>query len=167
MEFKIKYGSNFVLNIFFMFIAIVFAYITYHSFKTGLMDYAYKGWLFIALLRFYAYYRPLYLSIVNKPALIANREYIFDLTKNMKYYWKDIDTVYEKHTYLFIKLYKPKDYLNKINNPVKKVITWVIIQLLPKKSPFFIDTDIVDIHPSALLDILDDYSIEATANETP
>jgi len=161
MEFKIRYGNNFILNIVFMFIAIVFACLTYSSFKTGLMRYAYIGWIFIAVLRFYAYYRPIYLSIFNKPVLIANEKYIFDLSKNIKYYWKDIDTVYEKHSYLFIKLYRPSDYLNKINNPVKRVILWITIKSLPKKSPYFIDTGIVDIHPNALLEILDDYSIQA------
>jgi len=163
MEFKIRYSNTFVMNIFAIVVASLFAIMNFISpiAKTGVSHYLYIGWLLIAIFRFLIYRKYIYFGVKNKTVLIVDETCIYDLIKNAKYYWRDIKEVYEKNAYLYIVLYDPADYLNNIQNPIKRF--WAkSLTGSKKRTPYNINIDVVNVNPNVLLEFLDDCSTEAT-----
>ncbi|MDB4923838.1 STM3941 family protein [Mucilaginibacter sp.] len=160
MEFKIRYSNTFVMNMSLIIIALLMASWDFISptFQHGFLHYKYILWLVLALVRFLHYRKYIYLGLANKPVLIVNETYIYDLTKNIKYYWEDIKEVYERNAYLYINLYKPDDYLDNFHNPIKKLIAKNIIAA-KDRTPYNINIDLINVNPNVFLEILDDYSI--------
>src|SRR5258708_7761657 len=122
MEFKTRISNTFIMNMFMIALALLMAYCTFfhRGFRYEIFNYSYVVWLFIAFIRLRNYRRYIYLMLLNKPVLIVNETYIYDLAKNVKYYWKDIESIYEDNAYLYIKLYKPDEYLTAKGKPLKK-----------------------------------------------
>ena len=158
MEFKIKQSSTFAMNICLIILALGMAVFCFFV-KNELFHYTYILWLFIAALRLAVYKNYFLLIFRNRPVLEANEIYIFDLANNIKYYWEDIDEIYEDNAYLYLKLYNPNKYLEKIRNPLKRFIIGVSGAL------FKINIDMVNINHLALIEILDNYSIQAAGTE--
>jgi hypothetical protein len=165
MEFKTRTSSTFIMNMILIALALGMAIFSffYTGFRYGIFKYSYILWLFIGYIRLRTYSRYIYLILSNKPALIVNESYIYDLANEIKYYWKDIDEINEDNAYLYIKLYNPAAYLSKTGRPVKRFMNGLISN--PYKTPFVINADMVDVHLGALLEILDDYSIKANETE--
>jgi hypothetical protein len=165
MEFKARASSTFVMNMILIALAMgmgIFSFF-YTGFRYDFFKYSYILWLSIGFVRLRTYRRYIYLVLYNKPTLVVNESYIYDLANEIKYYWEDIDEIYEDNAYLYIKLYKPGEYAGKIGGPIKKFINGLISNLY--NTPFVINVDMVDIHLVALLEILDDYSIKANEIE--
>ena len=133
----------------------------YPNFKDGFLHYSYILWIVIALARLITYYKPFYLSICKKTALAINAEYIDDFVSDIRYYWDDVKEIYEKNSYLYLKLYKPESYLSKIRSPLKRWTARVFYGAQTDRTPYVINIDLVDINPNVLLELMDDYSIQA------
>ena len=58
---------------------------------------------------------------MGKFVLTVNVISVHDLVKNIKYDWKDIEEIYEKNAYLYIKLYKPTDYMKYLRGPIGRL----------------------------------------------
>ncbi|WP_295798871.1 STM3941 family protein [Mucilaginibacter sp.] len=150
------------MNIFAIIVAIFFAIMNFISpiAKHGLSHYLYIGWLLIAIARFLIYRKYIYFGVKNKAVLTVDEICIYDMIKNTKYYWSDIKEVYEKNAYLYITLYNPVEYLNNFHSPIKKYFAKRRINS-KKRTPYYINIDVVNVNPNVLLELLDDYSIEA------
>ena len=162
MEFKTKLSNVFVMNMIMIILALCMSAFSffYTGFRYPIFHYSCILWLVIAFIRLKAYIKYIQLRFYQKPVLIVNENYIYDLAKEIKYYWKDIKEIYDDNGYLYINLYEPEDYLNNIKGPFNRFMAGF------RKTPFTINVDMVYVNQSVLLDILDDYSIEAIANET-
>jgi hypothetical protein len=165
MDFKIRYSSFFKFKLANAIIWLGLAILDFVSPMniSELWHYKYLVEALTAFLWLLQIYRPLYSGLFNKPILTANEEYIYDFANDIIYYWKDISDVYEEKSSLFINLYPPNDYLNRIGNPVRRFITRLRFKPNRKRSLFFIDIDLVDVDRNDLLEILDNYSIKAMA----
>jgi len=165
MEFKTRMSSTFIMNIFMIALALgmaVFSYF-YKGFRYPIFNYSCILWLFIAYVRLMNYRRYIYLMLNGKPVLIVNENYIYDLAKDIKYYWQDIDEIFEENSYLYIKLHKPNEYLEKLEGGVKRFISDVFSNKY--NTPFVINADMVNVNSQALLEMLDNYSMESLTNE--
>jgi len=127
----------------------------------GFRHYTYIIFLSTAFLWFLRCYRQIYSALVGKDVLTVNESYIYDFIGDIKYYWKDVDEIYEMNSFLFIKLYEPEQYLEKIGNPFERLLVKLWFKPSSKKPSFFINIDTVAADPDDLLKILNDYSIEA------
>jgi hypothetical protein len=165
MEFKVRISNTFMMNMFMIVLALGMAIFSffYIRFEYEIFNYSYILWLTIAVVRLMNYRRYIYLILYNKPVLIANENYIYDVAKKIKYYWIDISEIYEDNAYLYIKLFKSIDYLSKIGGPVKRFATGVISNA--HGTPFVINIDLVDVNANVFLEILDNYSVQAAAIE--
>ena len=165
MEFKTRMSNTFIMNLFMIALALLMASFSLfnQSPQNGIINYIYILWLFIAYVRLRIYLKYINLMIFRRPVLIVNETCIHDLAKKIKYYWKDIDTVHEDNAYLYIKVYKPAEYLSKIGGPLKRFIKGLVSN--PFNTPFIININMVDVNPDLLLTVLDNYSKEETENE--
>src|SRR5271165_4951501 len=111
MEIKTRMSSTFIMNMFLITLALLMAVFSFfhRSPKYGIINYIYILWLFIAFVRVRVYLKYIYLMIFGLPVLIVNETCIHDLAKKIKYYWKDIEAVYDDNASLYIKLYKPAE----------------------------------------------------------
>jgi len=162
MEFKIRYSNTFVMNIILMILALFMTGLDFFFpvFKEGFLHYQYGAWLLLFLTSFIQYRKYLFIGLTDKPVLIINEVYINDLARNTKYYWCDIREVYEKNGYLRIILYNPTNYLSSFHNAIKRFWAKHLVNS-KKRTPYIINIDVVDVNPNVLLELLDDYSIEA------
>jgi len=133
-------------------------------FKHGFLHYSYIIYTLTAFALISQIYRPTYAGLFAKPILVANENYIYDFNHDVKYYWKDIREVYKKGSFLFIKLYHPENYLDKIGNPQRRFVTKLWFKPNSKRSFFFINIDFVDADQALLLKKLDNYRIQALEN---
>lgn len=129
--------------------------------KDWLVYYGYIPCILIVLLTVATCYREVYAVIAGKPILTVDDTFIYDFAGDVKYYWKDIREIYERDSFLFIDLYHPEEYLNKIGNPAKRLKVKLWFKPDSKRSSFVINIDNVAKDPTELLKILNDYSIEA------
>jgi hypothetical protein len=161
MEFKTRISSTFIMNMFLIALALGMAVISffYASFRYPFFHYSYLIWLIIAYVRFRTYRRYIYLILNNKPVLIINESYVYDGAKKIKYYWKDIEEVYDDNAYLYLKLHNPEEYLNKLGNPANRFTSEVFSNV--HKTPFVINTDMVNVNANVFLEILNNYSDQA------
>jgi hypothetical protein len=110
-----------------------------------------------------------YFKLFKRPIFKANEAYIFDCYNNIKYYWDEIEEVIPTaDDFLQIKLYEPEKHLNKIKNPFQRFFREIGYRIFKKKPTYRINLAIIDIKKGEnknFLDMLDDYSVEALANE--
>jgi hypothetical protein len=103
-----------------------------------------------------------YFWIGSKPVLTANRSFIFDQFKNIKYYWNDIDEIVVTGEYMVVKLYQPEKYLNKVKNPVQRYFKKRRYNRFHKKLYYSINLDIVGVKAadySRFLNTLNEFSL--------
>ena len=167
MEFKIRQSNTFIMNMFMILLALAMAVFCFlhHNFKYRFFHYSYILWLVIALSRWIVYRPYIYLMVKAKPVLIVNDVFVDDRARGIKYYWNDIEEIYEDNGYLFISLYQPVDYFAKINNPVKRYLTKLLYKPGSSPTPYKINIDMINVSPDALLQLLDDYSLQALNKE--
>jgi len=86
MEFKPRVSNTFIMNMFMIALALLMAFYTFfHRFsRYEIFNYSYLAWLLIAYIRLRNYWRYIYLMLLNKPVLIVNETYIYELAKNVK-----------------------------------------------------------------------------------
>jgi len=101
----------------------------------------------------------------KRPALITTEDYIYDVVADIKYSRQDIEEIYEKNAYLYITLNAPMAYLNKIGDPVKRLIANIDYEPDSKETSYKINLDLIDIDQDTLWEILDDYDIKTIATE--
>jgi hypothetical protein len=134
-------------------------------FKQGLLHYNYILYSLMAFTGLFTIYRPIYAVIIDKPILTVDESYIYDFNNDIKYDWKDIEKIYKKGRALYIKLYKPKDYLDKIGNPHRRFITRLWFKPNSKRSLFYIETNLAETNGNELLDILEKFRKQALSIE--
>ena|SRR6185437_1699544 len=159
MEFKPRVNYRFIREI--VMLALVLSMTIFIFLNTGYLSDSFKycwGLLFaIACARLILYRRYIYLTFYKKPILITNANYIYDIAKETKYYWKDIEEVLIDNAYLYLKLYDPALYLNKIGDPVRRSFTNFAYEPNIGRSSYRIDLDWVDLDQDKLLEILDEH----------
>jgi hypothetical protein len=163
MEFKVGYGNFFVFKII---MAVIFGGLGLLDFlspisHTGFLQYKWVLETALSFLWILQIYRLIFLSVLKKPILTINERYLYDHNCKIRYWWKDIEEIYEKRGFLFIGLYCPKDYLDKIDEPIVRFVANLRFKLNRTKTLFFIHLETVEVDPNELLEILDDYSVKA------
>jgi hypothetical protein len=161
MKFKLRFGSFFILKIVMI---ITFSWLTFHSIDAPtIYDWQYDYILYIILILAITAqcYRLIYSALTGKPVLIVNEAFIYDFDGDIKYYWRDIETISERDSYLFINLYQPTEYLDKIGNPVQRFKVKFWFKPGKKRSLFTINIDNVAKDSITLLKLLNNYSIGA------
>lgn len=146
-----------------MLFALIMASISffYTHFRYPIFHYSYILWLTIAVIRFMAYRKYIYLRFKNKPVLAIDAISINDLAKGINYYWKDINEVYEESSNLVIDLQNTTGYLQQVKNPIKRFLKYLNVELFNGKPLYYINLDLVNVNISAFLEILNDYSIQS------
>jgi hypothetical protein len=165
MEFKIRVSNSFVMNMCLVILASMMAIWSFFALRSnqGVLHYFFILWAVIALVRFSNYSRCLYIAVKGDPALVVNTSYIYDVVNNIKYYWKDVEELYDENSYLYINLHNPGNYAENISDPLRKmIITWRLSE--NATTPFKINIDVVNVNNDVLLEILDNYSIQAEEN---
>jgi hypothetical protein len=124
MEFKIRYGSYFLLRISMVIIRGGLGLLDFLSplSNNGYLHYKWIVETVLSFLWFLQICRLFYLSLLKRSILTVNENYIGDFNYKIKYFWKDIKEIYEKRDHLFINLYHQEDYLDKIGNPVRRFV---------------------------------------------
>ncbi len=161
MEFEVRYGNVFVMNLLLIGLAIVMAFLSFFGSLSGhgLLKFFCALWMLIAFVRYLSYRQYISLRYRHKPVLTVNEIFIYDAAKNIKYYWKDIEEVYENNLYLYIKLNNPADYIQYISNPYRKFIAKQAVKS-GRETPYVINMDMIKVNPNVLLEMLDEYSME-------
>jgi len=119
------------------------------------------NYLFVGLLLFVVFNsswfkKNLILKLTNKPVLIINEDFVYDIASNRKYNWDDIKEIYGENSSIYIVVYQPEKYMQTHSNAVER---W--IAKIDKGSPFKINTGFVSGRINTLLEVLDEYSIKA------
>jgi len=166
MAFKIRYNGYFTTQLFLIkLFLLLFCLNFFWPFpRHDLSHYNYIFYALTAVALAIQIYRPIYAAITHKPILTVNDEYIYDFNFDIRYEWKDVEEFYEKNGLLYVNLYHPENYLNKIGNPHRRFVAKLWFKPERKKSLFIIKTDMIDEDGNDLLEILDDYSVKAMAN---
>ena len=169
MEFKARTSSKFIMNMFLIVIAFgmtLFCFF-YTEFKYEIFKYCWIVWFLIGFARLLVYRKFIGLVFNRNLILAVNEHYIEDIAAGIKYYWKDIDEVYEDNLRLYIKLFDQALYIDKMGNFTMRLFSGFTFRsiLTTHNTPFVINIDLVDVSTNALLQILDDYSIEAARIE--
>jgi hypothetical protein len=161
MEFEIRQSGIFIMNMFLIIMAVFMAVFSffYQGFRFSIYHYSFILWLVLGLARLFLYWKYIPLILSKKTALIVNESFIYDLADGIKYNWKDIRSVEEENAYLYIKLNNSDEYLANIQNPLKRFFKSIISE------PFKINIDMIKINANVLLEILDDYSMQAEEME--
>ncbi|MCO5950264.1 STM3941 family protein [Mucilaginibacter flavidus] len=100
--------------------------------------------------------KNLILKLTNKPVLIINEDFVFDIASNRKYDWDDIKEIYGENSSIYIVLYQPEKYKQKPSNGLER---WNA--KIDKNPSFTINTGFVSARINTLLEVLDEYSIKA------
>ena len=103
-------------------------------------------------------YREIYFILSNKTLLSIDENAIHDFYNNITYYWKDIKRIRKKHGYLYLSLYNPGEYLNKIGNLRYRTVKKMWFKPGGEYNEFLINISIVDIDRNVVSTILIDYS---------
>ena len=134
-------------------------------FKTGFLHYNFIIYYLAGITWLLRIYRQIYSLITGKPILTINENYLYDFIDDIKYDWKDVEEIEEKQGFIYIKLYKPINYLNKIGNWHRRWVKKKWFNPTGKHSLFTIDSSLIAEDPNKLLEILNDYSLKAEGIE--
>jgi len=158
MNFDVRFGNAFVINILLILLAVFMSFISFLEFffKGGLLQYFFLLWSALAFIRYLAYRRYIYLSFNKLPVLTVNEQFIYDAVKDIKYNWSDIDEIYVDNGYLNIKLYHPENYLQYIESRLRRRLAASAIR--SGRTPYVINIDMIKADYATFLNILDDYS---------
>ena len=169
MAFKVRFSGFFMTQLLLILAFLCLASWDFFSpqYNQGFLHYKYIIYVVAALPWIVQIYRPICSVIINKPILTVNDDYIYDFNYDIKYFWKDIEEIYEKRGYLYINLYHPEDYLNKIGNAHRRFVAKLWFKLNRETSLFVINKDIIDVDGHKLLEILDGYSMKAIGDQNP
>ena len=141
MVYYVKLGKQFFLYSTCLLVATWYGIKTWSSYNPYLLVFFGLGALLIAWhLIFLAYFK-----ILKKPILTANKVYLLDRYKNIRYDWIDIDEVIAGDTSLSIKLYRPEQYIARLKNPIFRLLKWVQLKVFNKKPNYWIDLRLLDI----------------------
>lgn len=159
MEFKTRTGVFFLLQILLIIASLSLASLNLFApvFKTGFLRYNYIAYYLLGITWLLRIYRQIYSSIVGKPILKVNENYLYDLNNDITYDWKDVDSVDIKRSFLIINLKQPSVYLDKIGNSFRRFLIKLLFRPNTKSALFFIDLDIVEAEKSELVGIINDY----------
>ena len=114
-------------------------------------------WLCLALVIWIQFARFLSIVLNKKPLLTINEVFVFDRIYNIEYQWSDIKEIVESGSTLYVILYSPDTYLNKIHNPLRRFYCKTYYSIT-KNTPFKINLSFVNANKNALLEILKMYS---------
>jgi hypothetical protein len=98
--------------------------------------------------------------MLNKPILEIDEVCIFDCVKNIRYYWDDIDEVYQIGCILYIKTYDPEKYIGHFKNLLSRYYNYS-----KREKAFDVNLDCLKVDIKMLLFQLDQYSIKAQEME--
>jgi len=110
--------------------------------------------------------RFLYFWIAGRTVLTANRSFIYDQFKNIKYYWNDIDEVVVTGDYMAVKLYHPEKYLDEVKNLIQRSFKKMRYDYFHKKPSYSINLDIVDVKAEDYQKFLNDLNAFSIAAES-
>jgi len=166
MDFKARFSYIFVTQI--LLIVVLLFSTGRHLFapvhESGFWRYDYILLALTAFLWLIQFYRSIYACLFNKPILTVNETCIYDFVTDTTYYLKDIEGIYEKKTFLYLNLYNPKDYLDKIGNPHRRLVVKRWFNSNNNRPLFIINTDLIDAKRSFVLEKLNNYRLQALAN---
>jgi len=163
MSFKIRFGSYFINTIIIITCSTCVGLLDMISplATGGFRHYTYVFAFLTAFLWLLQSYRQIYSALFGRNVLTVNASYIYDFVGDVKYYWKDIDEIYEEKSLLYINLYEPQNYLDEVGNPINRFRVKLWFKPDERKSSFVINIDYVAANPDELLKLLNEYSIGA------
>lgn len=126
---------------------------------TGLLQCMYVLYLVTAGIYILLIYRDLFFLFSAKPVLSINENQIHDHYNDVVYDWGDIEATRQKYGYLYLKLYHPEDYLNKIGNPHYRMIRKLWYKPGSEHNEFLINLGLADANKDELSNLVTGYSI--------
>ena len=126
--------------------------------KTGLLRYNYVLYFVTAVLFALSIYRDLYFTLAGKTVLSIDENGIRDYCNDVVYKWSDVEATRQKHGYLYLTLYHPEDYLDKIGNRGYRRIKKLWYKPGGKHNEFLINIGLADADKDELSKLLHDYS---------
>jgi hypothetical protein len=104
----------------------------------------------------------IFLSVfTNKPILIVNDDYIYDFVSDLKFYWKDIEGILEDKGYLRIRLFDPIKYVDQAVSKRNNLLSKLQRRPYDRNKIFKINANFIHANLNNLLEVMDDYSIDA------
>ncbi|BAU54745.1 hypothetical protein [Mucilaginibacter gotjawali] len=108
----------------------------------------------------------IFLSVfINKPILIVNDEYVYDFVSDIKFYWKDIEGIREEKGYLRITLFDPIKYVDHAVSKRDNFFSKLLRKPYDKNNIFKINANFIKANLNNLLEVMDDFSIDAEDSE--
>jgi hypothetical protein len=126
--------------------------------KAGLLHYNYVLYFVAAVMFALSIYRELYFTLSGKTVLSIDENCIRDYCNKVVYRWSDIETTRQKHGYLYLTLYHPEDYLDKIGSLHYRLVKKMWYKPGGKHNEFWVNVSLADISKDELSNLLHDYS---------
>ncbi len=104
-------------------------------------------------------YRDLYFLFFNKTVLSVDENCLHDYFNEVVYNWSDVESTRQKHGYLYLKLYHPQDYLDKIGNLQYRMIKKLWYKPGGKHNEFLVNIGLADADKDELSKLLEDYRV--------
>ena len=167
MEFKTKTDLLFLLQILLVIGSLSVASLDLFApvFKTGFLRYNYIVYYLLGITWLLKIYGQIYSSFIGKPILKVNENYLYDLNNDITYYWKDVDSLDIKRSFLIINLKQPSAYLDKIGNSFRRFLVKLLYTPNTTTTLFFINMDIIDGDKNELFEVINNYRTKASQLE--
>ena len=166
MDFKIRPGAYLLIRVstaamFFLLAALNFVRPLN---KSGFLHYNYILYLVTAVMFALSIYREVYFTLSGKTVLSIDENCIHDYCYDVVYKWSDIEATRQKHGYLYLKLYQPEDYLDKIGNLRYRMVKKLWYKPDGKHNEFLINISLADAHKDELSKLVAEYSANKKLN---
>ena len=161
MDFKIRPSGSLLIRFFVTAACVVVAFLNIFLpvFKTGLLHYNYILYSLMSVAFTIQIYRELYFTFSNKTVLSINENYIHDYYNDVIYKWSDVEGIRQKHGYLYLKLYHPEEYLDKIGNLHYRWVKKLWYKPGGKHNEFLVNISLADAGKDELSKLLNEHSI--------
>ena len=160
MDFKIRPTGSLLLTVCATAMFLILAGLHFFSplYKSGLLRYTFVLDIIVVAMYIHLLYRDLYFVFSGKTMLSIDENHIHDFYNGVAYNWKDIAAIREEHGYLYLKLYHPEDYLDKIGNWYYRMIKKLRYKPGGKHNEFSINIGLADAGEVELSKLLQGYS---------
>ncbi len=126
--------------------------------KTGLLQYNYVFYFVAAVMFTLSIYRDLYFMLAGKTIISIDENCIHDYYNDVVYNWSDIEATRQKHGYLYLKLYHPDDYLDKIGDRRYRIVKKLRHKQGGKHNEFLVNISLADANKDELTKLITEYS---------
>jgi len=161
MDFKIRLSGSLIVRVCTTAIFFLLAALNFFSplVRSGLLQYIYVLYFVTAVMSALLIYKDLYFTFSKKTVLSIDENCIRDYYNDVVYNWSDVEGTRQKYGYLYLKLYRPEDYLNKIGNWHYRMIKKLWYKPGGKHNEFLVNIGLADAHKDELSKLVADYCV--------